>query len=162
MSQTGDPFFDVLHGLQPDVDIVVLSPDEDPAEIPSGSPADAAATARGTRTTTARLLGESGLTDPTANPRTVFERWQRLRGDAHTHRVRTRIEHDAPSDAFDSLLHIRDVLREAGWAPTPVDSPTPWIVAKSPSGMRVDAAVERAQLVLTVTSAPLRLDEDPA
>ena len=162
VSQTGDPFLDALRVLQPDVDIVVLPPEDLSADVPSGSPADAAAAARGTSTTTAMLLSESGLADPVANPGKAFERWQRVRDDVHAHRTRTRVEHDDGAAALESLLRVSDVLRDAGWSPAPVDSPTPWVVATSPAGSGVDVAVEGSCLVLTVTSAPMRLEEDPA
>ena len=162
MSQTGDPFLDALHVLQPEVDIVVLPPDDVPADVPSGSPADAAAAARGTGAAATTLLSESGLADPIANPHRVFERWQRVRDDVHVHRTRTRVEHDDDAAALDSLLRVSAVLRDAGWSPAPVDSPTPWVMATSPTGSGVDAAVESSCLVLTVTSAPMRLGKDPA
>lgn len=161
MSQTGDPFLDALHALQPDVDIVVLPRDDVPGQVPSGSRADAMAAARATGALTTMLLRESGLDDPIINPPKVFERWQRVRDDVHLHRTRTRIEYHDDAAALDSLLRLGGVLRDAGWSPVPIDSPTPWVMATSPAGAGVDIAVEDLRLVLTVTSAPMRLDEDP-
>ena len=162
MSRTGDPFLDAFHALQPDVDIVVLPPDGAPADLPYASASDAAVAARATDGAATTLLDESGLADPEVHPRTVFDRWIRLRDDVHTHRTRIRVEHPDGPAALDSLLKVRDNLDDGGWQPAPVDSPTPWIVASSPAGLNVEVVAEGRHLVITVTSVPLRVEEDPA
>jgi hypothetical protein len=158
MSQSGEPFFEAFRALQPDVDVVVLPP-EQPVRAPSADREEAGAAARDTVRTVRTLLEESGVAD---RPRVDHERWDRRRGDVHVHMARARVDHADSFAATESLLRIGDVLDGGGWRPEPVDSPTPWLVATSPAGLRADVAVEHSQLVVTVTSAPLRLEDDPA
>ncbi|MCW2840828.1 MAG: hypothetical protein JWR55_2311 [Aeromicrobium sp.] len=159
MSQSGEPFFEAFRELQPDVDIVILPPEEQPVPVPSADREEADAAARDTVRTVRTLLQESGVAD---RPRSDHERWDRQRGDVHVHVARARVDHDDSYSATESLLRLGGVLDGGGWQPEPVDSPAPWLVATSPAGLRADVAVEHSQLVVTVTSAPLRLEDDPA
>ena len=158
MSQSDEVFFETLRALQPDVDIVVLPP-EPPPVAPDASHDDAVAAARGTAQTLDSLLAESGAG---GRPRSDHERWDRRQGDVHVHVSRSRVAHDDSYAATESLLAVGDVLDAGGWQPRPVDSPTPWLRAISPAGLEADVAVERSHLVVTVTSAPLRLEDDPS
>jgi hypothetical protein len=163
MSQSDDASFEArlleeLRARQPDVDVVVLPP-APPVTVPYASRDDAVAAARGTARTLEALLVESGTA---GRPRTDHERWDRWPDDVHVHVARARVEHDDSYTATESLLSVGDVLDAGGWEPRPVDSPTPWLRATSPSGAEADVAVERSQLVVTVTSAPLRLEDDPS
>ena len=155
MTQSSEPFFETFRALQPDVDIVVL-----PAELPVDVPvADRDAVARATTRALEAMLLESG-TDQL--PRVQLERWDRRQGDVHVHVARARVDHADSYSATESLLRIGDVLDGGGWEPQPVESPTPWLVATSPAGLRADVAVEHSRLVVTVSSAPLRFEDDPA
>ena len=78
------------------------------------------------------------------------------------HVARARVDHADSYSATESLLRIGDVLDGGGWEPLPVESPTPWLVATSPAGLQADVAVEHSRLVVTVSSAPLRFEDDPA
>ena len=158
MTQSSEPFFEALRALQPDVDIVVL-PAEPPVDLPVADRDAAVAAATATTRALDAMLEESG-TDQL--PRSGLERWDRRQDDVHVHVNRARVDHADSYTATESLLRIGDVLDGGGWQPRPVDSPTPWLVAISPTGLRADVAVERSQLVVTVTSAPLRLEDDPA
>lgn len=157
MSPPDEPFFQTFQALQPEVDVVILPP-EQPVDARFADRAEAIASARGTAAVVRALLTESGLDD---RPRTEHERWDRQQGDAHLHVSRVRVDHADSFTATESLLRVGDVLDGGGWAPVPVDSPTPWIRATSPAGQRADVAVERSQLVVTITSAALRLEEPP-
>lgn len=157
MSPPDDPFFQAFQALQPDVDVVILPP-EQAVDAPFADAGEAVATARGTAAVVDALLTEAGLAD---HPRTAHERWDRKQDDVHVHVSRARVDHDDSLAATESLMRIGDVLDGGGWQPVPVDSPTPWILATSPAGQHADIAVERAQLVVTITSAPLRLLEAP-
>ena len=157
MSQSDEVFFEALRALQPDVDIVVLPPE--PPVAPDASRDDAVAAARGTAETLEALLVESGAG---GRPRVDHERWDRRQGGVHVHVSRARVEHDDSYAATESLLAVGDVLDAGGWQPRPVDSPSPWLRATSPAGLEADVAVERSQLVVTVASAPLRLEDDPS
>jgi len=158
MSQSSDPFFQVFQALQPDVDVVILPP-ERPVDAPYADRDEAIAVAMATARTLHELLDESGAD---SRPRSEHERWDRRSDDVHVHVARARATHDDPSDATAALLRVGDVLDAAGWEPRPIDSPTPWLTARSPGGLQVDVAVERADLVIIVTSTPLRLEQDPS
>nr|MCW2727902.1 hypothetical protein [Aeromicrobium sp.] len=158
MSQSGEPFFEALRALHPDVDVVVLPPQR-PVDAPYADRDEAGAAARATARTLEALLVEAGIDD---RPRTEHERWDRRQDDVHVHVARARVDHGDSYAATESLLRIGDVLDGGGWQPQPVDSPTPWLIATSPAGLQADVAVEREALVVTITSAPLRLEDEPS
>lgn len=159
MSDVDEPFFDRLRALQPDIDIVILPPDQVAAEAEPADRADAIAAERGTRGVVDALLGESGLA---VRQRTFHERWDRRDADVHEHRSRVTIVMRDAAEATEGLIQLGDILHAAGWEPWPVESPQPWFKATAPTGMQADVATQRERLVITIRSAPLRLEEVPA
>ena len=162
MTQAGESFFEALQELQPDVDLVILPP-ERPVVAPYADRDEAIASARGTAAVVEALLVEALLVESGIDVlhRSIHERWDRQQDDVHVHVSRARVDHGDSHSGIETLLRVGDVLAGGGWQPESVDSPTPWIVATSPTGQRADVAVEGSQLVITITSAPLRLKDDP-
>ncbi len=147
---TGDPFFEELRRLQPDVDIVVL-PAQEPLERTLADAGTVATAAEATSTTVADLLGAAGL-----EPDRTWDTW-RPRGDGlHEHRTRSRIMLGDAEEALTTFASVGEVLAGWGWAVRPVQARTPWVVADA-GNMSVDVAVEGSHVVVTATSAPLNL-----
>lgn len=162
MSETGNPLLDAFQQLQPDVDVVVLPPEPPLDLLEVSDPAEAERAAHSTRTTALSLVEEvRGTGEPV-----VIERWDRLAPGVHRHRTRVRVTFTDDASALASILDVLDSLAGAGWDPRPVDAPTPWLVARSPLAssplLTADVAVQGPRLVVTVESAALRLEQDPA
>ncbi|KQY55777.1 hypothetical protein ASD11_14820 [Aeromicrobium sp. Root495] len=162
MSETGNPLLDAFQRLQPDVDVVVLPPEPPLELLETSDPAEAQRAAQASRTTAHSLLEEvRGAGEPV-----VIERWDRLAPQVHRHRTRVRVTFDDDAAALSSILDVLESLNGAGWETRPVDAPTPWLVARSPLAavplLTADVAVQGPRLVVTVESAALRLEEDPA
>lgn len=149
---TGDPFFDELHRLQPDVDIVVLPPQVPLERAPADSDAVATA-ARATSTTVTDLLDAAGLQADRS-----WSKWRRRSDGLHEHRTRSRVASDDEEAAVETFAVVGETLAGWGWAVRPVQARSPWVVADTGS-MSVDVAVEGRHLVVTATSSPLNLPE---
>lgn len=161
MSETGNPLLDAFNRLQPDVDIVVLPPEPSLALIPLSESADAVHAAAATRAAAASLAEEVRAIGCPA----VVERWNRLEPQVYRHRTRLRVDLPGTTSALEAILDVLDSLNGAGWEPRPVDAPIPWLVARSPLAstprLTADVAVQGSTLVVTVESAPLRLERAP-
>lgn len=96
----------------------------------------------------------------------MVERWNRLEPHVYRHRTRLRVDLFDTTSALAAVLDVLDSLNGAGWELRPVDAPTPWLIARSPLAsirpLTADVAVHGSTLVITVESAPLRLEQAPS
>lgn len=149
---TGDPFFDELRRLQPDVDLVVLPP-QAATERPPADASAVATAAEATSTTVADLLTAADL-----EAGRTWAKWRRRGDGLHEHRTRARVLLDDADRAVTTFASVGEALAGWGWAVRPLQARTPWVVADA-GGMSVDVAVEGSHVVITATSAPLNLPE---
>ncbi|KAA1397510.1 hypothetical protein [Aeromicrobium ginsengisoli] len=162
VSETGNPLLDAFRRLQPDVDVVVLLPEPSFDLLDLSQPAEAIHAAVATRAAAMSLAEEVGV----AGEPVVLERWSRLQPQIYRHRTRLRADLADPTAALAAMLDVLDSLNGGGWEARPVDAPIPWLVARSPLSSRplltADVAVHGSTLVVTVESAPLKLEQDPS
>lgn len=162
MAETGNPLLAAFRRLQPDIDVVELPPEPSLAFLELSEPAEAVSAAAATRAAAASLVEEVRA----AGRPTVVERWNRLEPHVYRHRTRLRVDLSDTTSALEAILDVVDSLTGAGWDPRPVEAPTPWLIARSPLALprllTADVAVHGSTLVVTVESAPLRLEQAPS
>lgn len=152
----GDPFFDEFRRLQPDLDIVVLPPEE-----PIDGPITPLAEAQHLASVGVKVADDVvAACELSVDFR--FDRWERLREDAYEHLTRVRVDRESGEAAFDDLLRVRDFLVAAGWQAKPMDTPVPWFVAETGECLwRADVSLDGDSLFVEVATAALRLEVDP-
>lgn len=131
-----EPFFDAFRQLQPDVEVVVLPPEE-PVDALLARPHDLDGIAH-------EALGQVESVLPAAlTVRDAASRWRPAPHGLQEHVSEWAQTYAHEGDALNALLLLRDAVIEAGWAAAPVPAPTPRMTASAPTGLiRVDATVD--------------------
>lgn len=151
-----DPFLDELRRLQPDIDIVVLPPEE-----PISGPFTPVPEARRIASVAVQVADDvMAACELTADFR--FDRWEQVRGDVYEHLTRVRADRESAEAAFDDLLRVRDFVVATGWLARPMDTPVPWFVAETGDGIwRADVSLRESSLLVEIATTGLRLEVDP-
>lgn len=150
----GEPFFDALQRLQPDVDVVLLPPGpEAPHDPAAASPQATYETALGVRRALTELLDDTLVV-----PDVRVERWQRLDGDLQRFTARaSRRGLDAVDalTALTALRTVRDAVLTRSWEARPSDTAQPRMTATHPSGRTLEAFCTPTSVDLVVHSPVL-------
>jgi len=154
-----DPFFEAVRRRHPDVDIVLLPPDE-PLAVPAGPPADAAAVdaALARATALAGSLWRVVPETPEATPGASVAAGPAV-GTVQP-RVRL-VKHDADGHAM--LVRLKDELVDRGWRVDRIPGPVERVVAAG-EGASVSAsyAPDPGTFILDLTTRPLLVGPERA
>ncbi|KRC63680.1 hypothetical protein ASE12_02205 [Aeromicrobium sp. Root236] len=151
-----EPFFDEFRRLQPDVDVVLLPP-EQPGDVPVTPAAEADRLAAVAVQVADDVIAACGLSVDFR-----FDRWEQVSEAAYEHLTRIRVDRATGGAALDDLIRVRDFLVAAGWRAKAMDTPVPWFVAETGEGLwRADVSLDGESLFVEVATAGLRLEVDP-
>ena len=152
----GEPFFDELQRLQPDVDVVLLPPaHEPPHDLVAASPQATHEAAVGVRRALTELLADAHVV---AGVR--VDRWQRGSGDLQRFTARASRRGLDAVDALATLRVVRDAVLARGWDARPTDTAQPRMTATHPSGRTLEAFCTPTSVDLVVHSPALVPDPD--
>ena len=152
----GEPFFDELQRLQPDVDVVLLPPaPAPPRDLVAASPEATHEAAVGVRRALTELLGDAHVV-----PGVRVERWQREAGDLQRFTARASRRGLDAVDALATLRVVRDAVLARGWDARPTDTAQPRMTATHPSGRTLEAFCTPTSVDLVVHSPALVPDPD--
>lgn len=147
----GEPFFDELQRLQPDVDVVLLPPDPAPPHDLAAASAEATREAAdGVRRALTELLDDAHVA-----PGVRVERWQRGSGDLQRFTARASRRGLDAVDALAALRVVRDAVLSRGWDARPTDTAQPRMTATHPSGRTLEAFCTPTSVDLVVHSPAL-------
>ena len=151
-----EPFFDEFRRLQPDVDVVLLPP-EQPVDAPITPTAEADRLAAVAMQVADDVVAACGLPVDFR-----FDRWEQVREEVYEHLTRIRVDRASGDAALDDLIRVRDFLVAAGWRAKAMDTPVPWFVAETGEGLwRADVSLDGESLFVEVATVGLRLEADP-
>lgn len=151
----GEPFFDELQRLQPDIDVVLLPQASPVPAAPPASPARTVETVERVLAVTDELLLGADL-----QPTVRSDRWERASGGEQRFVARVSVRNLDAESALGGLRRLRDLVLSRGWDARPVDSPQPRMTATSADQVSLEASCTDTSVDLAVRS-PL-LVPDPA
>ena len=147
----GEPFFDELQRLQPDLDVVLLPPAAAPPRDLTAAPPEAThEAAAGVRRALTELLDDALVV-----PDVRVERWQRLDGELQRFTARASRRGLDAVDALAALRALRDSVLRRGWDARPTDTAQPRMTATHPSGRTLEAFCTPTSVDLVVRSPAL-------
>lgn len=152
----GEPFFDELQRLQPDVDVVLLPPAHAPPhDLVAASPEATHEAAVGVRRALTELLDDAHVV-----PGVRVERWQRQAGDLQRFTARASRRGLEAVDALAALRAVRDAVLDRGWDARPTDTAQPRMTATHATGRTLEAFCTPTSVDLVVHSPALVPDPE--